>query len=339
MAVVEEIKGRLLKEEKKAIEKRYTENLEAWELYLQSLQLKKITREECLKAIDYLQQAIEKDPNFALAYAAIAREFNMMGFNYQMKPAKAYSEARNYAKKALEIDDALPEAYTQLAWTNLYYDWNWSAAESAFRRAVELNPGNAAAHRLYKDYYMVMGNLNEALKELQRAHELDPVHVSLGYVAWMYVLANRYDEAENILKKAEQLKPDDSFVPRSLCIMNFRRGNYEKALDIVHNYSELPDFSEEELFISGPIYSRLGDREKAEQMIEIMKKLNPVPTYYVAWTYLGLGEIDRTFEWLEKGYQERDTILPYINSFTEWDSIRSDPRFKALLKKMGLPEK
>ena len=336
-SIVREMNITLKKNEIAALKKRPTQDLEAWELYLLGRHYGEDF--ELDNALDNFEKAVRKDPEFALAYAGIAYVFGNKGYRSRSPEIRkeSFIRAKEAAEKALSYDDTLAEAYTVLAWVNMYHDWDWSSAEKNLLRALELNPGYDRAYHYYRDYYMIMGQWDRALKNIQRAVELDPLYSYWqAFLLLTYECAGRYDEVIEECDKYIGLYPDSS----SWFYLKYGNaytmlGLYEKAREAYHRSEELSGKPVVDEFL-GILYARSGEREKAEQVREKMIERND-RLINIAVLYAELDDYDTAFELLEKAYDERDTYLPYLNSFAEYEPLRRDPRGKALLKKMGLP--
>ena len=209
--IVEALKVELLGDEKAAIEKRYTENIEAWNLYKRGrYQLNDRSEEGVNKAVSYFKRAIEIDSNYALAYAGIADSYNLLGISHYISPKEASIEVNKWAKEALEIDEKIAEAHKSLASAHLWYDWDWETAQKEYIRAIELNPSNADTYFWYADYFRVMGKYEEALESLKRAHEIDPLSYIINLLlSESYFLTGRTEEAVKQCHKAIELNPND----------------------------------------------------------------------------------------------------------------------------------
>ena len=187
---------------------------------------------------------------------------------------------------------------------------------------------------------MVTGDFEKVLELVKRYHELNPVG-TLGLLAYAYALANQYDEALNVLIAARESEPDNWWIPIVSGLLDMRSGDYKKAIVAIEKYGELRDIPSDLNPWRGYLYAMSGEKDRAMEILESYKKANEkksFPSYFIAYTYLGLGDYDEALTWLEKSYEDRDSWFPYINSFDYWEPLRSEPRFKALLKKMNLPE-
>ncbi len=335
-AIVRELKGALLPGEKAAIEKQYTDNTEAYNLYLMGrYHLNKFTRDGTNKALDYFQQAIDKDTNFVLAHAFIANAYVYGGIFGFLPRTEAYSKAKQAIDKAIQIDDTISETYLSMAYMRIFNDWDWPAAERAIKRAIELNPGSVDVHNAYAFYLWVMGRCDEALDEVKRAMELDPVYIETYNTAMaLNIRLDRYDEAMVNFQKGIEIDPNGLFLQNHLGRLYRKQGNYTKAIEVFKERNNK--------FALGYTFAVSGDRDKAVEILheylERSKKENGLSDS-IAMLYGVLGENDRAFEWLDQAYEAHQNFpLLWIKTDYEWDPIRPDPRFKALLKKMGLPE-
>jgi serine/threonine protein kinase/Tfp pilus assembly protein PilF len=324
---------RLTAQDEKRLAKRYTENVEAYQDYLEGrYQWDKKTEEGFKKGVEYFQQAIAKDPTYALAYAGLADCYTgLAGFGFV--PAKeGYPKALEEALKALEIDDKLAEAHASLAFIKSNYDWDWSGAEQEFKRAIELNPGSATAHHFYGLALAYMGGrFEEAIDESKRAVELDPlsliINADLGHV---FYEARKYELA--IEQERKTLEMDPNFNPAHHWL---GLAYLQKSMD----KEGIAEFEKEFPFL-GYAYAVAGRRAEAQQVLDKLNELSKqkyVPAMSMARIYVGLGEKDKAFEWLEKAYLDGSigggTGIAVDPIF---DPLRSDPRFMDILRRMNL---
>jgi tetratricopeptide (TPR) repeat protein len=338
---VEKLKVKLLGEEKVALVKRYTDDLEAYNSYLKGRYFwYKRTKEGILKGLEYFHQAIEKDPTYALAYAGIADCYNMLGFFDYLFPKEAFPKAKSAAEKALEIDGTLAEAHSSLAEVKTYYDYDWLGAEREFQRAIELNPSYSTAYQWYAEYIALMGRHDESIIMGKRALELDPLSpIAATNLAGFFWLARQYDEAIERYQKVLEMEPDFMVAHLFLGLAYAEKGLYNEALVEFQKGIELSG-GDDSPFSGwlGRVYCWTGKKKQAkiilESVIESSKKRYISPLG-IALIYLGLGQNEQAFEWLEKAYEEKDHWMAALKVYPMFDSVRSDPRFKALLKKMG----
>ena len=330
--------------EENRINKRYTDNPEAYQLYLKGrFYWNKRTEEGVRKGIEYFQQAIEKDPTYALAYTGIADCYSLETLHIDvgsLSPSEAAPKAKAAAMKALEMDDTLAEAHTSLAFIKLNFDWDWADTEREFKRALELNPNHENAHHWYSHYLMAMGRIEESFVESKRALELDPLGVILNvHLGWHYMNARQYDRAIEQLKKAIEMDPNFGVAHWYLGLSYDHEGMYPEAENELRKAKELLKDNEAVAADLGHVYAVSGRKDEARKVIDELKELSKrkyVSSYHVALIYLGLGEKDQAFEWLENAYRERSDLLVYLRVEPRLDSLRSDPRFVELVRRVGL---
>ncbi|MBI4512831.1 MAG: tetratricopeptide repeat protein [Gemmatimonadetes bacterium] len=316
-------------------------NPEAYDAYLKGrYHWNKRTKQDLLTAARYFFQAIEKDPNSALGYAGLADCMMMCGWHGFMEHRMAFAQGKGAALKALDIDSTVAEAHTSLAYAAFYLDWDWAAAEREFRRAIELNPHYPGAHHWYADFLSAMGRHEEAIPEAVRARELDPLSSSVGSaVGWALYLGRRYDEAIEEYRKIVGAHPN--FVPGHffLGLAYEARGLFPQAIGEFQMAISLSDSSVAYLAALAHTYAVAGDRARAASLLEQMKRLSTqhyVSGYWIAEIHAALGEIDEAFEWLERASEEPSSWMVYLRVDPRLDPLRSDPRFDALLEKVGL---
>ncbi|MBA7623130.1 Serine/threonine-protein kinase PknD [subsurface metagenome] len=327
------LKAKLSPEEIEGIEKKPTENLEAYSLYLKGRWLwNKRTEEDLNKAIEYFEQAIEEDPNYSLAYVGLADSYIVLPDYSPFPTKKAYPMAKEAVLKALEIDSTLAEAYTSLAMVKESFGWDWSGAERDYKRAIELSPGYATAHHWYGFHLMYLGRHDEAIAEIKLAQELDPLSLVISRnLGQFFYFARQYDQAIEALQRTMDMDPNFSGIHGYLGDAYLQKSMYEEAL------AEFQKGMSQSAI--GITYAKMGRREEALQLLDDLIKRSKeeyVSPLGVARFYFALGENDQGFEWLDKAYEERDGLLCVLKIDPECDSVRSDTRFTALLKKMGL---
>lgn len=341
--ISEKLRVRLTGEEQKRVTKSYTDNAEAYDFYLKGrYHLNRLTDEGFMKGRDYFQQAIDKDPNYALAYAGLADAYNRLsGFN-ALPPREGFPKARAAAMKALELDDKLAEAHTILGAVNLFYDWDWSGAEREFKRAVEINQSYSDAHQMYGYYLSAMGRFDEALYEMRRAQELDPLSLEkIAGIGDILSYRRQYDQALEQYQKALEMDPNSGYTHWSIGNVYVQKGRYEEAIAEYQKSIPLSGDSPDEPASLGYAYGLSGKRREAHQVIDELKersKRSYISPTLIAIIYTGLGEKDQAFAWLDKAYDGRDFILVLLKVEPMFDSLRSDPRFAALMRRVGLPQ-
>jgi TolB-like protein len=326
--------------EQELLTKRYTENSEAYQLYLKGRYFwNKRTVEGMNKSIGYFNEAVEKDPSYALAYVGLADSYNVLAQFGELAPGEAMPKSKNAALRALEIDDTLAEAHASLALVNKLYDWDWAGAEMEFRRAVELNPNYANAYHWYAMFLSAAARHDEALAEIRRAKEIDPVSLIISTnEGWILFCARRYDAAIEQLQKTMEMDPNFANAHYKLSLVYEAKGMYEEALEEFLTFETLAGASQETVAAFRRAYSASGwsgyCRQQLSRLQKASKKRYISPKYFVL-TYLQLGEKDRAFEWLEKSYQERGEVLLYLKVDPRFDPLRPDPRFADLLRRVG----
>jgi DNA-binding winged helix-turn-helix (wHTH) protein/TolB-like protein len=334
---------RLTGEERKRLAKSYTDNTEAYQLYLMGrYHVNRLTDDGFMKSLEYFQQAIEKDPNFALAHAGLAGAYNALaGFNVR-PPKEVYPKARSAALTALNLDPLLAQAHTELAMVNLTFDWDWASAEREFKRAIEINPSDSDAHYYYSYYLAFMGQFDNAISEIKKAQELDPISlVKLTGLAQVLLMARRYDEALEHCKKALEMDPNLGFAYWLLGLTYIYKGSYEPAILALQKSIPLSEGSPDESASLAHAYALAGKRTEARKILEELKqqaKLKFISPGTIADLYGALGERDQAFALLDKAVEERDNMVVLLKVEPMFDPLRSDPRFTDLLRRVGFPE-
>ena len=339
-SIAKEIKIAVTPEEQAQLTEASPVNPEAYQLYLKGRYVwNKRTRDDLEKALEYFGQAIEKDPNSALAYTGLADTYALLPGYADFPPIEAYSKGKEAAQKALAIDDTLAEAHTSLA-NVTKYDRDWISTEKGYKRAIELSPNYATAHHWYAYDLMLMGRFDESMAEINLAQELDPysliINANVGFILYH---ARRYDQA--IEHYRNRLKMDPSF-----WLLHMYLG---RALVQIEEYEEAIVEFQEAINLSGRIaenlsalcygYAISGRRAEAMKILSELNQLSMqkyVSPYLIAIIYVGLGLSDQAFEWLYKAVENPDILLVHIKVDPIFDSIRPDPRFKELLRKVGL---
>lgn len=339
--ISEKLRLRLTGGGKKRLGKRYTENTDAYRDYLKGRYYwNKMTEEGLKKSIGYFEQAIQKDPNYALAYAGLADSHSLFGFFSLLPPKEVMPRAKEAALKALAIDDGLAEAHASLAGIKKVYDWDWLAAEREYQRALELNPNYATAHHWYADYLSAVGRSQEALAEIQRAQELDPLSLVISMeVAWNLYMAREYDRAVEQSLKTLEMESDFSPAHYTLGLAYEQVARYEEAIAALQEARNTSGGNPVSLAALGHAYATAGRRREAMKTLNELRKISErsyVSPYWSAILYAGLGENAPAFEWLEKAYEERDVWLVWLKAEPRFDSLRSDPQFEDLLRRVGL---
>ncbi len=311
---------------------------EAYDLYLRGLYFwNKRTAADFERAIEYFQQATEKDPNYAQAYTGLADSYVLMAGYSDVPPKEFMPKARAAALRAVELDDTLAEAHVSLAVIAQDYDWDWPTVEKEYRRAIELNPNYPTAHQWYAESLALQGRFDEAFVEIERARQLDPLSLIIAsdYGAILY-FSRQYDRAIEQFRSVLDREP---FFPRAhmVAFAYVEKGMYAEALADIQNWRRLGDGPQSMLlaYVSG----RAGQQVEARQALRELQ-LTPGEksyAYSIAVAYLGIGDNEKAITWLQKSYTER-TITTALRVDPAFDPLRSDPRFQELLRGMGLAQ-
>jgi eukaryotic-like serine/threonine-protein kinase len=340
--ISEKLRRKLTGEDEKRLAKRATTTPEAYQLYLKGRYYsEKFTKDGVEKGIEYFHQALDRDPNYASAYAGVAYAYEVADDLF-LSPQESMPEAGAAAKKAVELDDALPEAHLQLALFHFWYEYDWIAAEKEFRRAIELGPNYAPAHEYYSWYLDSMGRTEAGVGEGKRALELDPLSTEVGAnVGTGFYVGRRYDLAIDTLQKTLDMDP------RYWLARLFLGLTYEAKGDNPRAMAELRKAAEEETIILWPkavlahSYAVSGKKKEAEEILNQLtdrSKQSYVPPYYFAQIYIGLGDKEKALASLERAYSDRSMLVTFLTNDHQFDGLRSDPRFKDLLRRMDLPQ-
>ncbi len=336
------LRQRLTGEEKKRLAKRYTENAEAYALYLKGrYDWNKRTGEDIQKAIGYFRQAIDKDPTYALAYAGLADSYAILFYYAGLPPSETFLMAKAAASKALEIDDTLAQAHATLAFVHENFDWDFSAAGKEYRRAIELDPKYPTAHHWYSLYLSGIGRHEQAIAEAERVYKLDPLSPIISNLrAAAFYSARQYDRAIEAARKTLEL--DKGFSPAhfSLGCALEQKKMYPEAIAALEEAVRLSGRRIRADADLGHAYAVSGRREEAMRMIEELKARSERgydPVADIALVYAGLGQNDEAMRWLEKAYQARSAwlIQLFLKVDPRWDALRSDARFQDLLRRIG----
>jgi tetratricopeptide (TPR) repeat protein len=291
------------------------------------------------KSIEYYQTAIAKDPAYALAFAGLADAYTMLPIIAGAAPADVWPLARNAASEAIRLNDSLSEAQAAGGYMDFWLEWNWDRSAERLRRAIQLNPNNAAAHRYYAHLLCNSGRYAESIAEITRAHQLDPVAAGTNAMAGQFLFyAGRLPEAIEALDKAFAIAPD-------FWVAHIMRGrvyeqsrNPEAAIESFERAYSTSGGSPTALSLKGSTLALSGHRAEAEQIVQRLietSKTRFIQPYSIAYIFAALGDTESALQWLEKGYQARDVGMVFLPIDPKWNGLRSDPRFKALLTRCG----
>ncbi|MCI0489097.1 MAG: tetratricopeptide repeat protein [Blastocatellia bacterium] len=339
--ISERLLVRITGEDRERLAKRETADTEAYRLYLKGRYYWNMRNEEGLKqGINYFNQAIAKDPSYALAYAGLADCYGLLSNYSSTPPQESMPRARAAALRALEIDERLAEAHASLGLVKKEFEWDFAGAQKEFERAIELNRNYPTAYQWQAENLVLLGRLDEALEAMKRAAELDPFSLIIGgEVGWVLYHAHRYDEAIAQLRKMVETDPD------------FHRNHFflGRVYEQKHKYAEAIEETQKAISLSGGyalfkaslghIYGMAGRREEARKILEELQeraKREYISPFALALIHTGMGDKDRAFASMEKAYEARDTILVNYLKDPQLDTLRSDARLKDLIARVGL---
>jgi TolB-like protein len=340
-AIVDALKTKLLPADKKQTEKKQTVNTEAYELYLKGLfYWNKRTADALQKSIDYFDQAIVLDPSYSQAYAGLASAYVVFPEYSGLLPRDFIGKAMIAAQKASELDPALAEPHAVLGLIKSQFEYDMPGAEAEFIHALELNPGYPTTHHWYSNYLRDMGRLDQSLDELQQAQELDPFSLiiiyNIGINLW---LLQQFDQAKAQCEKIIELDPDFPLAYIGLAVICEEEGKFDEAIAMHMKARKMMTGSPAYLSDLGRLYIKTGREKDAMKILDELlhfSKQGYQASYQIASLYFSLGDRGKTFEWLEKSYEDRESWIPGLKISSSWDSLRPDPRFITLLRKTGL---
>ena len=340
-AIADEIRVEITPREQRRLATRRTVNPLAYEAYLRGRYYwNRRTPAELRRGIEFFQQAIEADPTYAEAYAGLADSYSVLADQSAMRPSEGFAIARAAIERALEIDDQIAEAHTSLGFLRGFSDWNWAGAEQSYRQAIALNPGYATAHQWYAEILVTQARFDEALEAARRAHSLDPLAFIIGTtVGDALYFARRYDEAIAQLRATIDMEP--RFVPahNDLGRVLVQIGRYEEGIAEFQTALQLAGGESKTsagLAHACALAGRAAEARSILANLEARADTGLVSLHAIAVIHLALGEIEPAFTWLERAYRERDRALVWAKVHPRLDGLRPDPRFEALLRRMGL---
>jgi serine/threonine protein kinase/tetratricopeptide (TPR) repeat protein len=341
-----EISGKLrlqlTRAERKQLTKHHTQNAEAYRLYLKGRHhWNRWTEEGFYKAIEHFQQAVENDPSYALAYAGLADCYVLLGWNSYLPPEDTFPKGKAAAEAALQLDPDLAEAHTPLAALLWLDDWQWEKAQVEFKRSLELSPNYPTANHWYAEYVMTMGRHEEAMVRIKKSQDLDPLSLIISVaVGWALYLAHRYEEAIEQLRRTVDLDPNYPVTYWILGVLLRKTGRYELAITEGEKGVRLSGGSP---LMRAALAHTLGVAGRTKEALQILDDLTSlakhkyVAPYFFAGIYIGLGEMERAIEYLQKCYEDHSHWLIYLHLDPSMDDLRDNPGFQDLLRRVGLP--
>jgi TolB-like protein/Flp pilus assembly protein TadD len=342
-SITDEIKAKLTPPEKIRLASAQSIDSQAYEDYLKG-RFSIERKGDMKKSIEYFQEAIQKHPNYALAYAGLANDYISLGqpWGGDMSPKEVLPQAKAAARKALEIDDSLGEAHLALARIIQLYDWDWPAVEKEYKRALDLNPNNAMAHAWYGEYLQEMGRNEEAFAQMRQVMALDPLSsVGASELGYIFYTARQYDQAIRAFQKVLELEPDHIEAHVGLGWAYEEKKMYREAIAELEKAANLSNRHELIVASLGKVLGESGRKQEAGKLLEdleVRSKHRYISPCLIALVQIGLGEKDRAIASLEQGYADRDQWMLYLKVDPHMDDLRADPRFENLIRRVGLPQ-
>ncbi len=331
----------LMGDEQKLIEQEATKNLDAYDLFLKGRYfLGKRTEEALNKAVDYFQQATRRDAKYAVAYAGLSDSYTALALLEFLPPQEAFPKAKTAAAKANKIDPSMAEAHASLGLVKFQYDWDWLGAEQEFKETLRLNPNYGSGHHYYADFLKALGRFDEALIEIKKAQQLDPLSLAINTgVGHVLYLSRRYDDAIEQYRKTLELDPN--YLQARLWFGRpfLQKGMYQEAIKELEAAVELSGGSVIATAMLAHARGASGNKSEALRILdELMKRSERqyVPSYWIGMIYIGLGDLDQAFAWFGKACEERSSWLAWMNVEPRFEVLRRDSRFPLLLKKIRL---
>lgn len=332
--IAEEISTKVSPQEQARLDQRHTVDSEAQDLFLRGILLRQA--DDCRSAIDYFNRAIERVPGYAEAHSALASCYGRLGESGRMPYEEAFTRQKSEAVRAIELDDSLSEAHAELGNTAMTLDRDWPAAEAQFHRALQLNPNAATSHEKYAFYLVRTGQFHDAISEIERSVDLDPVSASTFHAeGFIYYFSRQYDQALAVTRTVQGLKlnlPDWDFLIGDIYA---EKGMLAESIAAFLRSGDGPYA----LGHLGNAYARAGQPDAAQKIIARLQEhvqKDGVGRYEIALVYAGLGDKREAFQWLDDAYHTHDAGLVYLKVDPCLDSLRSDPRFDELMRRVGL---
>ena len=338
--VSQKLRARLSGADEQRVMKSYTANPEAYQLYLKGrYHVLKLIPSQTQKGISHFQRAVDLDPTYALAYFGLAHAYSSLALSGELPSTEWFPKAKAATRKAIEIDDHLAEAHASLGFILFWYDWDWDAAEDQFKRALELNPNSAETHMGYALLLSNTGRHAEALAEIKRAREHDPLNLLINALEGEFLLyAGQADEGLARLRNASELDANYWLAHSLAASAYIEKGMYGEAVAEARKAKELSGASSMPTAFLGYALAKSGEPAEGRGLLEGLLKLSKeryVSPYHIALIYNALDQRDETLAWLERGLEKRDPRMTYLKVEPKWNNLRPDPRFQDLLRRVG----
>jgi|SRR5579872_2924309 len=338
--ISDNLRLRLTGDDRSRLTKRYTQSTEAYQDYLKGrFHWNRLTEDAVRKGMEYFEQAIQKDPQYALAYTGLSDSYGLLSFLGIAPAAALMPKAKEAALRAIEIDDTVAEAHAALAGVYKVWDWDWSGAEREYRKALALNPNYATGHRMYASYLAAVDRPEEAMQEIQRARELDPLSLPISTeAAWNCYIARDYERAAEEALRTLELEPQFAAAHGALGLAHAKRGRYDeavKSMEMARAGSRAHPANEAAL---AHVLGSAGRMDEARAILEQLIQLSReqyVSPYWLALAYGGLGEKMAVLDALERAYEQHDVWMVWLGTDPRLDGVRSEPRFSELVSRMG----
>jgi serine/threonine-protein kinase len=342
-AIAGALRVKLFGSQQAALVKPPTDDLEAYTLYLKGRHFwNRRTEQDLRRGLEYFEQALSRDPNYAMAHAGVADSYAILGFYSALPPTEAFPRSKAAALKALAIEPDLAEAHPALAYVAMYYDWDWAAAERECRLAIRLNPGYATAHQWYGNFLVVLGRFQDSLDEFSKAVALDPLSpLKLGALGWSYYFARRYEEAADQCRRALELEPGYPIAHLWLGLAYEELARFAEAVAEFEEAARITDRSVASLAFLGHGYAVAGRKSEARSVFDELIQLRGrryVSAYDLAVIQLGLGDNASASDWLERAFHERAHQMAWIKVDPRLDPLRGTASFDRLLEQMKLAD-
>jgi TolB-like protein/Tfp pilus assembly protein PilF len=342
-AIVATLRVKLVDEREARLVRRPTADLEAYSLYLKGrFHWNKRTQASVQLGLELFEEAIAKDPDYALPYAGLADCYIILGYYGTLSPQRSFPLAKSAAQRALSLDATLAEAHTSLAFATMLYDRDWDTAEGEFQRALSLKPDYATAHHWYAEYLAFAGRVDEALEESRKALAYDPLSpIIIVLRGWTQYYARQYADAIDSLRRALELDPEMIPAHFWLGLSYSRRSMHREAVRTLERAAELSERSPLTLSLLAQVRAAGGEVAEARMLLsELIRRAQTlyVAPYHLAASHATLGEREEAYDWLERALEHRDIWCLYLEIDPVWDELRSEDRFAEVLRRVGLPE-
>ena len=341
LAIADNLKLKLFGADRAIVTKCYTEDMDVYNNYLMGRYfIDKGPKSDILKGLQYFTKAIEADPNYAQGYSGMAFTYYLLGILGCEMPSKVFPQAKEYAEKALQIDDTLSEAHTTLGLGKIFHDWDWEGAEKKFQLALSINPNSSLTYSGFAIYYAAIGKIGDAINTAKKCLELDPRSIRANDAMGMVLLrAGHYKEAKKHLQKVTEMEPNLSLAYFLSGQVDMKESHHDQGVAQIEKAVALENDNPMILSALGWAYGIAGRKKEAQQILIRLKEMSRdryISGFLFAKIYAGLGDKNRAFEYLEKAYQQHAMSLAVIFTDETVENLRSDPRFLQLLKKINL---